>query len=146
MNSQNLALVSMTLEGKLDKQDKFLALQRCENLDDNSISLLSTINFKSPLTGLLLHWLLGIFGGGRFYKGDIALGVLYLVAFVLVCVCAGYDEDLFNLVFLLYILAYGVDFYLIYKGIQKDNFQKLQNFLLFQNFSQQQKNETTKAF
>ena len=146
MNSQNLALISMILEDRLSEQGKILALQQCQNLNDSIMPSFSAINFKSPVAGLLWHLFLGFFGGGRFYKGDIMQGVLYIVAFVLVCVCASYDEDLFNLAFLLYIVVYGVDFYLIYKGIQKDNFQKFQNFLLFQNFSQQQKSEATKAF
>ena len=157
MNSQNFALISMTLEGKLNKQDKFLALQRCENLDDSSISLLSTINFKSPLTGLLLHWLLGIFGGGRFYKGDIVHGVLYIVAFVIIFILfyAGAvvdeedgDEGLLGvsvILFLIYYIVLLVDFYFIYKGIQKDNWQKLATLLLSQNSCVENANFTQTA-
>lgn len=133
MTSQNLALISMTLEDKLDESTQFFALNQCENLDDSAMSSLSVINFKSPVTGLLWHLFLGFFGVGRFYKGNILLGLSYIASFVLFCALIGYDEDLAALVFLLYSIAYGVDFFLIYKGIQKDNWQKLQTFLLAQN-------------
>lgn len=50
MTSQNLALISMTLEDNLDESTQFFALKQCENLDDSAVSSLSVINFKSPVT------------------------------------------------------------------------------------------------
>ena len=149
MNSQNLAFISMTLENKLAQQDKFLVLQQCENLDDDSVSLFSTLNLKSPLTGLLIHWLVGIFGGGRFYKGNIMQGILYIVASVVIFilfVCGAVmkeesgDETLLGvsaLFFLIYVIVLLADYYFIYKGIQKDNLDKIQKFLFFHQRTKQ---------
>ena len=143
MNSQNLALVAMTLEGKLSRQDILLVLQQCENLDDSSFSLLYTINLKKPLFGLLFQWVLGFCGGGRFYKGDIMRGVLYILAFIVICVLFGAgavvadesgDESLLGVSVMLGVVFYIVllaDFYFIYKGIQRDNLQKITQALAF---------------
>lgn len=145
MNSQNLAFFSMNLDGKFSDSDKMIALNQCGDLDDDALSSFYTINskFKSPWMGVLFHWLLGIFGAGRFYKGDIGLGVLYIVCFVVGCVLLAIgavisDEDgddsllIIAVIFcVIYYIVLLVDFFLIYKGIQKDNFAKFQNFLLF---------------
>lgn len=130
MTSQNLAFVSMTLGDKLDEPTKLFALKQCENLDDSAVSSLSAINLKSPITGLVWHCFLGLFGAGRFYKGNGLLGALYIVFFVLLCIVADYDEDMAGFLFFVYIVFVYVDCFFIYKGIQKDNWQKLQNFFL----------------
>lgn len=70
MTSQNVAFISMVLGDKLDEPTKLYALKQCENLDDSAVSSLSAINLKSPITGLLWQAFLGIFGAGRFYKGN----------------------------------------------------------------------------
>lgn len=130
MTSQNVAFMSMTLENKLDEPTKLFALKQCENLDDSVVSLLNAINLKSPITGLVLHCFLGLFGAGRFYKGNGLLGALYIVFFVLACIVADYDEDMAGFLLFVYLVFVYVDCFFIYKGIQKDNWQKLQNFFL----------------
>ena len=142
MTSQNLALVSMALEGKLGRQDRLAILRQCEGLDDDALLLLYTANLKKPLVGLLFQWVLGFCGGGRFYKGDIVRGMLYIAAFIGVCALfvAGVvaaengDESLLGASFILAGLCYIVllaDFYFIYKGIQRDNLHKITQALAF---------------
>lgn len=140
MNSQNVALVSMVLGDKVGEEQQFFILQQCQNLDDNlAPSLTSMVNgqFKSPITGLLLQAFLGIFSVGRFYKGDILVGVMcwiFLVFLVLLGSNISYNEDaevMLGLFFGFYLIFVYVDCYFIYKGIQKDNFNKFQNFLLY---------------
>lgn len=144
MTSQNLAYIFMNFEGKFSDSDKIAALKQCEKLSDNDAFLLQTLRLKSPLVGLLLHAFLGYFGVGRFYKGDIGRGLLYILCFVVLFVfltITNFAANEFNdgvaalyifayFLFLAFIAVIYLDCYLIYKGIQKDNFVKFQNFLL----------------
>lgn len=43
--------------------------------DDNAISSLSMLSFKSPLASLIMSLLLGSLGVDRFYIGDIGMGI-----------------------------------------------------------------------
>lgn len=139
MNSQNVALVSMVLEDKIGEEQRFFTLQQCQNLDDDIVpSLTSMVNgLKSPLTGLLLQAFLGIFSVGRFYKGDIIFGVMcwiFLVFLMLLGSNISHNDDaiaVLGALFIFYLVFVYVDCYFIYKGIQKDNFEKFQKFLLY---------------
>lgn len=139
MNSQNVALVSMVLEDKIGEEQRFFTLQQCQNLDDDIVpSLTSMVNgLKSPLTGLLLQAFLGIFSVGRFYKGDIIFGVMcwiFLVFLMLLGSNISHNDDaiaVLGALFIFYLVFVCVDCYFIYKGIQKDNFEKFQKFLLY---------------
>lgn len=140
MNSQNVALVSMVLEDKIGEEQRFFTLQQCQNLDDDIVpSLTSMVNghLKSPLTGLLLQAFLGIFSVGRFYKGDILFGAMcwiFLVFLMLLGSNISHNDDVvavLGLLFIFYLVFVYVDCYFIYKGIQKDNFEKFQKFLLY---------------
>lgn len=91
----------------------------------------------------MLHCFLGLFGAGRFYKGDGLLGALYIVFFVLACIVADYDEDMAGFLFFVYIVFVYVDCFFIYKGIQKDNWQKLQMLFLSQNSQTQPTQSST---
>ena len=152
MTSQNVAFMSMVLENKLDEPTKLFALKQCENLDDSAVSSLSAIKLKSPVTGLVLHCFLGLFGAGRFYKGngvDIMVGLLYLGFFAFLCVLSAQGvitNDECGGAISLEIFVAWVDCYFIFKGIQKDNWQKLQNFFSCQYFKTRISNECFNAF
>ena len=61
------------------------------------------------LRGLILGLFFGTLGIDRYYKGDIGLGILkFLSMFILI----GF-------------IWYFIDLFVVYKGIQKDNFKKL---------------------
>ncbi len=68
------------------------------------------IQLKSPVVGLLF----GALGVDRYYTGDVGLGIgKFLSAFI----------------FVGFIWAF-VDLFLIWKGIKKDNFEKVNSQLL----------------
>ena len=141
-NPQHIALLSMTLENKLDEQGRIYALEQCKNAEEKTLQGISNICFKSPLTGLLLQIFLGYFGVGRFYKGkglDITIGVGFIIGYL--CMCLMYAYAIFSeneivlilacILFVLCVIAVYIDSYFIYKGVQKDNLFRLQEYLFF---------------
>ena len=81
-----------------------------------------------------LVWI--VIGMDRFYKGDIWLGILKLFGVPILFVCGGIAVFVFQqgevfFIFLIPIVLWIiVDFFLVYKGIKKDNFEKINNQLL----------------
>lgn len=141
-NPQQIALLSMTLENKLNEQGRIYALKQCEEADEKTLLGISSIAFKNPLIGLLLQIFLGVFGVGRFYKGkgvDIALGIAFIIGACMVCAMLGYglfSEDEVILIVscvlvVIYTIAVYVDSYFVYRGIQSDNLLRLQEYLFF---------------
>lgn len=49
--------------------------ERMMMLDENSLNSISMLQFKSPMTALLLSLFLGCYGVDRFYIGDTGMGV-----------------------------------------------------------------------
>lgn len=49
--------------------------ERLMMLDENSLNSISMLQFKSPMTALLLSLFLGCYGVDRFYIGDTGMGV-----------------------------------------------------------------------
>lgn len=82
---------------------------RIDKVPYDKIINLIAIELKSPLLGLILGLLFGGLGIDRFYKGDIGLGILKFLS-------------MFILIGFIWVI---VDLFLVYKGIQKDNFMKL---------------------
>ncbi len=82
---------------------------RIDKVLDDKIINLTAIELKSPLLGLILGLFFGGLGIDRFYKGDIGLGILKFLS-------------MFILIGFIWVI---VDLFLVYKGIQKDNFMKL---------------------
>ncbi len=126
-------------QGKVP-EDTLLSLQeRLANLqDDNQIALLNFIQLKSPavgvVLGLCLVWI--VIGMDRFYKGDIWLGILKLFGVPILFVCGGIavfacqQGGVFFIFLIPIVLWIIVDFFLVYKGIKKDNFERINNQLL----------------
>lgn len=101
----------LSLKDKLPK-DAYYMQEKLDNLDERKASYISMLNLKSPIMGLILGLFLGVLGVDRFYKGDIGLGILKLIT----------------------LGALGwwaiIDLFLVFKGIKKDNLQKVQQALL----------------
>ncbi|MWV63179.1 NINE protein [Helicobacter saguini] len=95
-------------QDKVPSESVLTLQQSLENISDDKIASLSAIPLKSPILGLVFGLLWGIFGVDRFYKGDIGLGIAKL--------CLSW-------------LTLGVwcfiDFFLVWKGIKKDNLNKI---------------------
>ncbi|MDY5949831.1 MAG: TM2 domain-containing protein [Helicobacter sp.] len=84
-----------------------------EKLPDDKASMLATIQFKTPMTGLICGIIGGVVGVDRFYKGDIGMGIAKI------CTLGG-----------LYIW-WLADLFFVQKGIKVDNLNKL-NMMLMQ--------------
>ncbi|MBZ7985616.1 TM2 domain-containing protein [Campylobacter sp. Cr9] len=137
------------LLGKIKSND--LVSLKDKNLDKK---ILLALNLKSPKIGVILGIFFGVFGVDRFYKGDIFLGIIKLIlsfishaalftAFLSalsVIVYAAPDappappnleQEIDTIIlycfgiwflFMIYIVC---DLFLVYRGIKKDNFQKI---------------------
>ena len=92
-----------------------------EKADASTLSSLNFINLKDPVIGLVWGIVLGGFGADRFYKGDMGLGILKLVltiSFIGIIVTGIWTI---------------IDWFLVYKGIKEDNFNKISQVLILSN-------------
>ena len=101
----------LSLKDKLPK-DAYYMQEKLDNLDERKASYITMLNLKSPIMGLILGLFLGPLGVDRFYKGDIGLGILKLITLGAL--------GLWTI----------IDWFLVFKGIKKDNLQKVQQALL----------------
>lgn len=99
----------ISLQDKIGPNEMIAAQGRLDKIPDDKIMSLAMIELKSPLIGLILGLLFGGFGIDRFYKGDIGLGILKFLS-------------IFIVIGFIWVV---VDWFLVYKGIQRDNFMKL---------------------
>lgn len=109
------SIIGGNWESKVTK-DSLSSLQGrlAQITDEKKIASFGLIQLKSPVVGLILGFLFGGLGVDRFYKGDIGLGIGKLLScFILIG----------------FIWAV-VDLFLVWKGIKKDNFEKINNQLL----------------
>ncbi|RBQ30095.1 TM2 domain-containing protein [Aliarcobacter vitoriensis] len=86
--------------------------EKLYNLDDKKTSYITMLNLKSPIMRLILGLFLGGLGVDRFYKGDIGLSILKLLTLGGLAIWT------------------IIDLFLVFKGIKKDNLQKVQQALL----------------
>lgn len=100
----NKEIALLVLKDKISEEDLFI-LSTKDNADFSKICLL---DLKSPLTGLVLGLFLGALGVDRFYKGDIFLGIIKIFI------------NPFTLG-----IWWLLDLFLVYRGIKKNNFQKI---------------------
>lgn len=109
------SIVGGNWEGKVPKDSLILLQGRLAQItDEKVIGSFGLIQLKSPVVGLILGFLFGGLGVDRFYKGDIGLGIgKFLSCFILI----GFVWAV-------------VDLFLVWKGIKKDNFEKINNQLL----------------
>ncbi len=121
------------LSEKINKKD--LLSIKDKRLVDNYQFVL---NLKDPKIGLLLGVTFGFFGVDRFYKGDIILGSIKLIIALCVYIFGFYfylDEEFIDASFFILIIFFVaiiigiiwsfIDLFLVYKGIYKDNFNKV---------------------
>lgn len=104
----------ISLKDKIDENGLMAIQNKLENISDDKIMNLTIIPLKYPLIGLILGLFFGGFGVDRYYKGDIGLGILKFLS-------------MFILIGFFWVVC---DLFLVYKGIQKDNFKKLNTALL----------------
>lgn len=117
----NIAL--MMISDKIPSQSLTLVQEKLKNSSEDKINNIATLNFKSHIVGLILGFFLGIFGADRFYKGDIKLGLLKLLTWIIGVITIWIFIGSFIL-FILWIWCI-VDYFLVWKGIKKDNLKKI---------------------
>lgn len=75
MEQQKVDMFIMTNGDKLPEQQVPFIREKLLALDDSKWAALSTVQFKSPTTALILSLFLGGYGVDRFYIGHTGLGV-----------------------------------------------------------------------
>ena len=100
--------------GKIPSEGALGLQSQLENLDESAAYALSVLPLKDPVVGLILGIFLGVLGVDRFYKGDIGLGIVKLL-----------------LCWLTFGVWWLIDLFLVYKGIKRDNLQKITQALAF---------------
>lgn len=108
MEGSNIAILMNVWQDKIPAENVLVLQQSLENVSDDKVGALSAITLKSPIIGLVLGWFFGMFAADRFYKGDIGLGVAKLF-----------------LGWLTFGIWAIIDLFLVWKGIKRDNFNKI---------------------
>lgn len=112
MEAQKVDMFIMTNGGNIPEQKIPFVREKLLALDDSKWDSLSTIQFKSPTTALIISLFLGCIGIDRFYIGHNGLGIGKLLT------CGG-----------LGIWAI-IDWFLIMNSTKEVNYEKLQSRLL----------------
>lgn len=111
MEQQKVDMFILANSEKLPVEKVSFVREKLLSMDDSKWGILSTIQFKSPNTALLLSIFLGGYGIDRFYIGNTGLGIGKLLT------CGG-----------LGIWAI-VDWFLISGSTKEENYNKLQTYL-----------------
>lgn len=111
MDANKVDMFLMTNGANLPEQKIPFLRDQLLALDDSKWAALSTIQFKSPTTALVLSILLGGYGVDRFYIDDTGMGVGKLLT------CGG-----------LGIWAI-IDWFMISNATKEKNYIRLQNYL-----------------
>lgn len=119
----NKNLFLMLLGRKISTEQKLMINDKLDNIDEKKFNNLSLIPFKNPLIAVVLGIVFGIFGVDRFYQGNIKLGVLKLVIWLVAMLTILLFIGIFIL-WALYIYVL-VDLFFVYKAVQNDNYQKI---------------------
>ncbi|EOH9141665.1 TM2 domain-containing protein, partial [Campylobacter coli] len=115
--------VLMMISDKIPSNSLPLVQDKLKNASEDKINSLAILPFKSHIIGLILGLFLGAFGIDRFYKGDIGLGIAKLITWLAGVVTIWiYIGGL--ILFVLWIWCI-VDWFLVWKGIKKDNLNKI---------------------
>ncbi|MBK1972713.1 TM2 domain-containing protein [Campylobacter sp. TTU-622] len=115
--------VLMMISDKIPSQSLILVQEKLKNSSEDKINTIVTLNFKSHIIGLILGLFFGLYGIDRFYKGDITLGIAKLITFII--------GTITTFIYIGFIILIGlwiwtiVDYFLVWKGIKKDNLKKI---------------------
>lgn len=107
MESQKVDMFMMSNNQYLPAEKTMFIREKLLTLDDSKWTVISSIQFKSPTTALILSIFLGSWGVDRFYIGDTGLGVGKLLT------CGGVG------------IWAIIDWFLITNATREKNFAKL---------------------
>lgn len=145
MDSNSIAMLMMGWQDKIPQDSKLLLQEKLKEVSEDKMPILSAVQLKNSVIGLVLGLFLGGLGVDRFYKGDFLLGGIKLALVLLYFVCigsataavvggslefAGFLGGL-AIFFLITLFIWCItDLFLVWRGIKRDNFNKIQNLLL----------------
>lgn len=141
MTKEQLILISQRLNKYLTSRDAAVANGYLEKIKEENVQTLYSIKFRSPMTGLILGWFLGAFGGGAFYAKRTGYGIIQLIATLLYffsafpAILLMEDGDFGFLAVLMGVAAltmwtlYIIGLACVWKWVKKYNFQKLMEVL-----------------
>ncbi|TKX29133.1 NINE protein [Campylobacter estrildidarum] len=113
----------MTISDKIPSESLPLVQDKLTNLSEDKQNALAVLSLKNPIIGLVLGLFVGYFGVDRFYKGDKTLGIAKLAIWVIGVLTTWIY---IGIVFLLVVYVWTiVDLFLVWKGIKKDNLNKI---------------------
>lgn len=107
MKQDQIDMYIMTNQKYLPADKIVFIKQKLQDVDDEKFALISALEYKDPMTILLVSIFVGSLGVDRFMLGDIALGILKLLT---VGLCG---------------VLTIVDWFLVQKKAKEVNFQNL---------------------
>ena len=110
MNEQSNMLL-MTYSKYFPEENILMLKEKFETIDESKMSLMYSLQFKDPITALILSLVVGGLGIDRFYIGDTGLGIAKLLT------CGGCG------------IWTIIDYFLIMKRTKEKNFEKLLTFI-----------------
>lgn len=135
------SFIFLNIKDKIPSSSHYHVNEKIKSLNEEQKNEISMLELKNPIIGLVFSVSLGFFGADRFYKGNIGLGVGKLVIFVLYLLFLFLADTLDNVedyeqmltlsttLFLIDFIWVTIDIFLVFKGIKKDNFEKISIFL-----------------
>ena len=109
--SEQTNMLLMTYSKYFPDESIMMLKQKFDQMDESKKSLMYSLQFKAPVTTLILSLLVGGLGIDRFYIGDTGLGIAKLLT------CGGCG------------IWTIVDYFLIMKRTKEKNFEKLMSLI-----------------
>ena len=109
--SEQTNMLLMTYSKYFPDESIMMLKQKFDQMDESKKSLMYSLQFKDPVTTLILSLLVGGLGIDRFYIGDTGLGIAKLLT------CGGCG------------IWTIVDYFLIMKRTKEKNFEKLMSLI-----------------
>lgn len=79
MEQQKVNMFMRSNQKYFPQEKMSIIRENLSKMDDNRFSMLSTVEFKDPVTILIVSIFLGMYGVDRFMIGDIGMGVLKIL-------------------------------------------------------------------